>query len=67
MTNWLIFAFLFVVGAIVGSFLKEVINEFKLLNFSRCLESLGTSYNAPVKEKVEKIKTMVFSLLKYSP
>jgi hypothetical protein len=28
---------------------------------------LGTSYNAPVKEKVEKIKTMVFSLLKYSP
>jgi hypothetical protein len=30
-------------------------------------KTLGTSYNAPVKEKVEKIKTMVFSLLKYSP
>jgi len=36
----------------------------KGVGYNQVKIALGTSYNAPVKEKVEKIKTMVFSLLK---
>jgi len=34
----------------------------EVAHFGGNMEEIGTSYIAPVKEKVEKIKTIVFSI-----